>query len=257
MEGILMITLSELKKIAVKEGVPQAVVEKDLALSVALNAIAESGLAKHAVFKGGTAIRKAYFREARFSEDLDFTVTGLNKTECLAMLRHALEGISAHGVKFEKIDEEKTPAGLKASVRYVGPLAYAQRIRFDFNFRENLVEKPERRQLIDLYGLGPAALLVLSPEEIFAEKLHALGCRSAPRDLYDAWFLFGKGIKLNKHVLDTKFAYYNEKFDAQTAMENARKSKEHWVRDLRHLLNKLPEFEALEKDVEKKLREIS
>lgn len=69
-----MISLKELKRLAGREGVPQAVVEKDYALSVVLKAIAGSELANGVVFKGGTAIRKAYFREARFSEDLDFSV---------------------------------------------------------------------------------------------------------------------------------------------------------------------------------------
>ncbi|MBI5158782.1 nucleotidyl transferase AbiEii/AbiGii toxin family protein [Candidatus Micrarchaeota archaeon] len=167
-----------MRRIAAKEGVPQAIVEKDLALSVALKVIAESNLAEHVVFKGGTAIRKIYFKEARFSEDLDFNALDAGKTECMKLLKDALEDKTIDGVIFEKAEEEKTPAGLKSAVKYVGPLAHAQRIRFDFNFRENLVEKPERRQLIDAYGLGFAELSVLGLEEIFAEKLHALGCRS-------------------------------------------------------------------------------
>lgn len=83
MEGILMVKPSELKRIAVKEGVPQAVVEKDLALSVALKTLANSELGKHVVFKGRTAVRKVYFEEARFSEDLDFNAIGLAKSKCL------------------------------------------------------------------------------------------------------------------------------------------------------------------------------
>ncbi|MFH0974050.1 MAG: nucleotidyl transferase AbiEii/AbiGii toxin family protein [Candidatus Micrarchaeota archaeon] len=100
-------------------------------------------------------------------------------------------------------------------------------------------------------------MLVLSLQEIFAEKIHALGSRSAARDLYDAWFLSEKGVKIDKRVLAKKFAYYDEKFDARKAIENARKSKENWTRDLRHLLKKLPEFDALERKTEKKLLELS
>lgn len=72
----------------------------------------------------------------------------------MKLLKEALGGKLIEGITFEKVEEEKTPAGLKASVKYVGPLVHAQRIRFDFSFRENMVEKPERRQLMDLYGLG-------------------------------------------------------------------------------------------------------
>ena len=63
-----------LARMAGKEAVPLAIVEKDFALSVILRAIAGSGLRDALVFKGGTAIKKAYFPKARFSEDLDFTV---------------------------------------------------------------------------------------------------------------------------------------------------------------------------------------
>jgi predicted nucleotidyltransferase component of viral defense system len=252
-----MITLKELKRIAVKEGVPQAVIENDIALSVALTAVTGSEFSRHVVFKGGTAIRKAYFSEARFSEDLDFSVIDINRNDCMRLLKESLENKIIEGITFGKVEEEKTVAGLKASIKYVGPLIHAQRIKLDFNFRENLVETPVYKEFISVYSIDSARLLVLSLEEIFAEKLHALGSRSAPRDLYDVWFLLKKGIKMDRHILDKKFAYYDEKFDAQTAITNARKSKENWTRDLRHLLKGLPEFETLEHEVEKRLLEIS
>jgi predicted nucleotidyltransferase component of viral defense system len=248
-----MLTLSELKRMAAREGVPQAIVEKDYALSVALKALSGSELAKKCVFKGGTAIRKAYFKEARYSEDLDFTAIGMEKGDCMRLLRSALEGKASEGIAFAEIEEVKTAAGLKAAVKYLGPLGYAQRIRFDFNFRDNLAEKPKERKLIDSYGIGPAKMQVLSIEEIFAEKLHALGSRSAPRDLYDVWFLLGKGVRADSRVLGRKFGFYNEKFDAKKAIDNARKSEGEWKRDLQPLLRILPDYGKVEREVEKGL----
>jgi predicted nucleotidyltransferase component of viral defense system len=234
------------------------VIEKDMALSAALKTIAGSELAKHAVFKGGTAIKKAYFAEARFSEDLDFTSMDLDKNGCLRLLKDALEGRTINeAITFKELEEEKTSAGIRAAVKYRGPLEHAQRIKFDFNFRENLAEKPLARKMIDPYRFGDAELQVMGIEEIFAEKLHALCSRSAPRDLYDAWFLFGKGIRIDRRVLDRKFAYYDETFDAKKAVENARKSRDNWNKALRHLLKKLPEVSQIELEVEKKLQEIS
>lgn len=252
-----MIKPSELKRIAVKEGVPQGVVEKDVALSVALKTLANSKLGKHVAFKGGTAIRKIYFEEARFSDDLDFNVIRLAKSECLKLLKEALENKSIDGIDFGKVEEEKTTAGLKAAVKFIGPLAYAQRIRFDFNFRENFAQTPTRTALIGAYGISRAEISVLSIEEIFAEKLHALSSRSAPRDLYDVWFLFGKGVKIEKSVLVKKFEYYHEKFDITKALANARKSEQNWKRDLRHLLQNLPDFATIEREVKANLRRIS
>jgi predicted nucleotidyltransferase component of viral defense system len=252
-----LIKTSDLKRFSSKEGVPQGVVEKDFVLSVALKVIAESELAKYLVFKGGTAIRKAYFREARFSEDLDFTVTAIGKKDCFELLEKNLEETNVENVEFGKLEEEKTSAGLKTAIKYFGPLEYAQRIKFDFSFRENLVETPKQRQLIDVYGVGSAEIKVLSLEEMLAEKIHALTSRFAPRDLYDAWFLLEKGIKLDKQILEKKCGYYNEEFDASKAVENAKKTREKWERDLKHLLKKLPDFTTIEQDVETRLKQIS
>lgn len=53
------------------------VIEKDYVLGWLLAAIASTDqLAGTWVFKGGTCLRKCYFETYRFSEDLDFTVTG-------------------------------------------------------------------------------------------------------------------------------------------------------------------------------------
>ena len=248
---------SELKRAAVKEGIPQAVMEKDIALSATLRVISESKMTKHLVFKGGTAIKKVYFKEARFSEDLDFSVFEATKGQCVDMLRDALEGTRIESIEFEKIDEEETSAGLKTSVRFIGPLAHPQRIRFDLSFRDNQVEEPTRRRIIDSYGFGLTEFQVMSLEEILAEKLHALGSRSAARDLYDVWFLLGKGVEVDEGILEKKFAYYDEKFDAEKTIVNARQSKEYWTRDLRNLLRELPEYDALEKTVERRILEIS
>src|SRR3989338_1517373 len=248
-----MLALSELKRMAAREGVPQAIVEKDYALSVALKVLAGSELAQRCVFKGGTAIRKPYLKGARNSEDLAFTATIMEKGACLRLLRAALEGKTTEGILFADIEEIMTAAGLKAAVKYLGPLGYAQRIRFDFSFRDNLAEKPEVRGLIDSYSIGPAKMQVMGIEEIFAEKLHALGSRSAPRDLYDVWFLLGKGVKVDSKVLERKFDFYNEKFDAKKAIDNARKSEEEWTRDLQPLLKMLPDYEKVEREVKKVL----
>lgn len=251
-----MLTPIELRRIANHEGVPQAIVEKDYVLSIALKALSESELVQRCVFKGGTAIRKAYFEDARYSEDLDFTANGMEKADCLRLLRLALEGKTIDDISFGNIEDEQTAAGLKAAVKYTGPLRHAQRIRFDFSFRDNLVRKPKVRELIDIYKVGRAQWPVMEIEEVMTEKLHALGSRTAPRDLYDAWFLFGKGIKVDRKMLDSKFAFYNEKFDSKKAIENSRKKQEDWEQDLRPLVKKLPDYKKLEGEVEKELGRI-
>ena len=223
----------------------------------ALGPIAGSGLSPHLVFKGGTAIKKIYFADARFSEDLDFTVRGLDKDELLKGLSKALQDTEFEGVRFGKVEREPTKDGLKAAVKYLGPLGYGQRIRFDFSFRENLVQQPELRQLLDPYGIGgKKELAVLTLDEIFAEKIHALGSRKAPRDLYDVWFLFKRGVKPDSAMVERKFAYYKENFEKAKTLENALSMKTEWKRDLRPFVRALPDFDLVYGKVKKKLETV-
>ena len=57
------------------DSVPYWVLEKDYALSYLLAGIAETpALHGSLILKGGTALRKCYFEDYRFSEDLDFSL---------------------------------------------------------------------------------------------------------------------------------------------------------------------------------------
>ena len=140
---------------------------------------------------------------------------------------------------------------------FVGLWVNEQKISSDFTSRETLAKRPVRKPLIDAYGIGNPQINVLSIEEIFAEKLHALGSRSAPRDVYDVWFLVEQGVEIDKNVLVKKFAYYGEKFDAGKALANARKGEGNWMRDLRYLVRNLPDFITIEREVERKLGQLS
>jgi len=66
-----------LRKGAQALSVPIDVVELDYGLSYVLAAVfARANLKESLIFKGGTALHKAYFADYRFSVDLDFTALG-------------------------------------------------------------------------------------------------------------------------------------------------------------------------------------
>ena len=70
-----MLSKSDLQRLANRQKVALGVLEKEYVLTEVLNALPQvpvlSGIL---IFKGGTALRKAYFSDWRYSEDLDFTV---------------------------------------------------------------------------------------------------------------------------------------------------------------------------------------
>ena len=51
--------------------VPETVLERDYCLSWLLVGLSRSPLRERLAFKGGTALKKCYFTDYRFSEDLD------------------------------------------------------------------------------------------------------------------------------------------------------------------------------------------
>src|SRR4051812_44821466 len=70
-----MIKASEIQIIAREAGVRDSQIEKDYILSWLLQGVANhKALSTTIVFKGGTVLKKVYFEDYRFSEDLDFTL---------------------------------------------------------------------------------------------------------------------------------------------------------------------------------------
>src|SRR5207247_8156744 len=58
-------------------GIPWEILDRDYLLSWILAGIAQvDSLRDKLVFKGGTALKKCYFGDYRFSEDLDFSAVG-------------------------------------------------------------------------------------------------------------------------------------------------------------------------------------
>jgi predicted nucleotidyltransferase component of viral defense system len=76
-----MIKPGEIQQKANAVGVRDQQIEKDYILSWILFGVAKhDNLSKEIVFKGGTVLKKVYFEEYRFSEDLDFTLLNANIT---------------------------------------------------------------------------------------------------------------------------------------------------------------------------------
>jgi predicted nucleotidyltransferase component of viral defense system len=68
-------TYKEIVKIAALKNVENETIDKDWVLGHFLNAMYEfKEVTQNFIFKGGTCLKKCYFEDYRFSEDLDFTL---------------------------------------------------------------------------------------------------------------------------------------------------------------------------------------
>lgn len=216
-----MIHSSEISKSAHKLGLGDRTIEKDYVLTWVLHAIANSPLREQMAFKGGTALKKIYIPEYRFSEDLDFTLLDLEMTNealasNIAALFQWLRENANLALEIRKIDVHASgdPAFY---LNYVGPLQGQIASRFlkvDFTRGEVLAfplrELPVLSPYSDLKG-REALLPVYSLEEILAEKLRSLLTRAEPRDLYDIHYILDHQLV---DVEEMKFRM-TEKFTAK------------------------------------------
>jgi predicted nucleotidyltransferase component of viral defense system len=181
----------------------EEVIEKDYILGWLLWGIgADPTLGNSWIFKGGTCLKKCYIETYRFSEDLDFTVlpggpirpedVGPLLDQVLARV-HDASGIdfAARAPMLRLRPGEQTAEG---RVYYTGPRATPQpaRVKLDLAADEAVVRPPVLREIAHPYPDGPlqGTVRCYSFEEVFAEKLRAMGQRARPRDLYDIVNLF-------------------------------------------------------------------
>jgi predicted nucleotidyltransferase component of viral defense system len=197
-----MITTRDLRARAAEWALREDVVEKDYVLGWVLAGIGtEPALRDGWVFKGGTCLKKCYLETFRFSEDLDFTVLPggpVAEAEVLDLLGQMLARIGMEsGIDFTVRAPRlrvRPNGSTEGRVYYRGPrnAPSPASVRLDLTRGEVVARPPVIRPIQHLYPdalPAPATVRCYSLEEVFAEKIRALGERGRPRDLYDVIFL--------------------------------------------------------------------
>lgn len=207
-----MIKPGEIQKKSIKAGVRDQQIEKDYIISWILQGIAvHDKLSRLIVFKGGTVLKKAYFVDYRFSEDLDFTLLDntVSNQQIYAYFKGAFEYLKEEtNIPLEIIDKnEHEDGGINFYISYIGPLggfgAHKQ-IKVDISRSEVLEFEPVYKNIFLSYSdQDNHKLLCYRLEEILVEKLRSIMQRMQARDFYDLWYL------LEIHGLNIEF-YSNE-----------------------------------------------
>jgi predicted nucleotidyltransferase component of viral defense system len=201
-----------------------------------------AGLASHPdlgdtlLFKGGTALKKVFFGDYRFSEDLDFSARSAPKDRELESaihqaVQHAAELLSEQGPfsveAVRRPEQEPHPAGQDAFLVRVQfpwhPRPLCQ-IKVEITHDELVVLTPRKRTLIHGYDEDlRSRVTCYQLEEIVAEKLRALlqtrqrivargWGRQHARDYYDLW-----------RILDT----FSDTLDAQNISRALKAKAQH------------------------------
>lgn len=203
------------------------------------------------VFKGGTALQKAYGLN-RFSDDLDFT----SKKEDFEDIAHGIRtDLVAFGLENElKINRmENVSEVIVYSIKgplYDGTPRSMAVQRVEVSLREKVILKEEIHEVVPVYpDLQPYLLTMMNPEEILSEKVRAIMTRNKARDVYDSWFLIKKKIPVNLELINKKLEYYGMVFDLHAFTTSLMDKNRVWEKELKPLASFIPDFEKTAKEI--------
>lgn len=251
--------------------IPEAVLERDYCLAWFLAMLSQSPLKAILVFKGGTALKRCYFGEYRFSEDLDFTLLQPTPLDViLQRLENLYEVIyQASGIRFDfdRLDRHGHVNSHTFYLHYDGPLPAPSSVKVDITIAEIITHPSGDRPVLRVYPEFADVpegrqITVYALEEIAVEKTVALAdpARTEPRDMYDLWYLTTEGgvnlLDLHNGIRE-KLAFRGKPFAEIQAVigEKERRLRALWATRLAQQMPCLPEFEEVFRSVRRSLRQ--
>ncbi len=265
-----MIKPGEIQQKARVVGVRDQQIEKDYILSWILQGIAQhEQLSTTIVFKGGTVLKKVYFEDYRFSEDLDFTLldNDILNQQIFEWFSEVFENIRDEAnIPLEIIDNnEHEDGGINFYISYVGPLGGLganKRVKVDISRSEQLQFEPVMQGTFLGYSDQEEHKLLCYPlEEVLVEKLRSVMQRMQARDFYDIWYL------LEIHEMDV--AFYSIEFRAKCESKKINSADFHnkleqrmpqykgrWKKSMSEQIHDLPDFEQVERATMRNLKKL-
>ncbi len=251
--------------------IPESALALDYCLAWFLVGLSHTGLCRRVAFKGGTALKRCYFSDYRFSEDLDFTLV---EPMPLAQILRGLQPVyafvrDATGIQFafERPDRQAHANSYTFYLKYLGPLPGAGSLKVDVTVREQLVFPLEGRPVLRGYKEFddlPEDRIVqaYSLAEIASEKTVALidRARNEPRDLYDLWYLAARErLDLASVVpaVRAKLAFRNKPIAGLLGaiLNKEARLKALWRVRLANQMATLPPFEEVFRELRRALRQ--
>lgn len=256
-----MINYIQVTKIASNLSLPEKTIEKDYFIEIFLYYISQNKGLKNLVFRGGTCLKKIYFSDYRFSEDLDFLV----KEGLRDISKDLLEVIEKLNQDFpieaREIEEKRVlkDGHLQMFFSYnIIPEIFSgggKELKVDIledNFLPPFRKRPIKFTYQDLKKFK-ADLSAYNLESIMADKISRLfDVVDEPRDVYDLWRLVTENLKFQKvrKIFQNKHGYF---FDIKDLILEVQKQsyKVNWENRLSHQISNLPDFKRVKSELER------
>lgn len=262
-----MIRFDELQNLAADWQIPIETAEKDYCLTWLLIGLAQTPLRETFVFYGGTALKKMWFPDYRFSEDLDFMIRyPLDRPQLTARITEALQTASQNiNITFD-LDKDTT---IFREDRWQGFITYSgygeisaiKQIKIDILQEYDRAQPPLKRPVLSPYRDTrnmSAQLDVCTLETIFSDKLATLisPTRTEPRDVYDLWAL-SAGEKIDTKQIKENFKYTTGYYPDWPMIKSSLNNPlyaERWNIRLKHQIPDLPDYSTILIEITSRLK---
>jgi len=265
-----MIKPGEIQQKARTVGVRDQQIEKDYIISWILAGISQhKQLSIAIVFKGGTALKKIYFEDYRFSEDLDFTLLNnkINNEQILTWFNETFAFVKEEAnIPLELFNDSKHEGGgINFYISYIGPLGGHggnKKVKVDISRSEHLVFEPIMKSVFTAYTDIPEHQVLCYPlEEVLVEKMRSVLQRMQARDFYDIWYLLEQHrMEINFYVNEFKVKCKSKGLLAtdfpKKLIERLPQYKGRWKSSLAEQIKELPDFDKAEREVQRHLKKL-
>lgn len=264
-----MIQPGEIQTIAGKEGVRDTQIEKDYVIAWVTFGIANNSYLKaNLIFKGGTVLKKVYFEDYRYSEDLDFTFK--NRDFAIKSIKAAFNELTEWVYEESRIslsiqnETQHETGNFNFYFAYTGPLGGAganKDIKVDISQDELIYNTPQEKKIINAYSdlEDGYSIFCYSLGEVIAEKMRSIMQRTTPRDIYDLWYLFEvEGQDIEDHIFAFQDKAKHKGYDPNKLIEIIRQKEKifakHWKDHLANQMTELPDFNDVWRELGKHWR---
>jgi len=246
-----MLNLEYLLEEAKANGLPlkKRAVIREYLQTIILNGIYKHRFGKKMFFMGGSALR-FFYNMPRFSEDLDFNVSGLKFQEFKELVKdNVCLGLSKEGfsfrVSYRRRDDLWTAfldfEDIMKNYGVMNKRGAGLMLKIETNSPK--WKMATESQVLSLYGYNFSSIL-MAKGNLLSEKLCALLNRKRGRDIYDLLFMLKKKFPFNKEVLTTNGIIGSPPRIVLEYLENLRE------KELQSLANQVRPFLFKEEDVE-------
>jgi len=257
-----MISYFQIQRLASQKEVSEDIIEKDYFMELILYYLSDDNFFnERVIFRGGTALKKIYFSDYRYSEDLDFLIEDKEKlSDYSQRFDRILIKISSDfpfkPTKTSRLNNDRLQIFISYDV--VSDIRVIKELKLDI-LKDVFIPSFRKKKIIFTYQdfkEKDCKLNTYILESVAADKIsRILDVDKEARDIYDLWYLLNLDLDISKikGALRKRFGY--ELYSPNLLKEiNSEAYKQSWKIRLNRQVKGLPPYELVIDQLEKLIK---